>query len=245
MINLIKNKNLFNTKTKKMDCWDVNNNLTKELYDLQEKYETILKNSLKYTIPRIKVYSVNDFMRYQDNLTDFIEEINILLGDLKTKKSCSDLLESILVVKDDHEIIQQIIDNLNKLTRYQNKVWCETRVNNALKTIIPLLNVLSEYLDFDTETTLDTEELYKIIIETFTKSIINFEDDVDNHLHSIAYYICLRCKEESFYLSIGKNILLCSDCTDNYKINITKCAQVVHTDNPIRIEPEPESELYM
>ena len=231
-----------------MDCWDVNDNLTKELNTLKEKYENAHKISLKYTMPRIQFQSVNDFREHKKQLASFLEVIGLLFI-LENKNNCSEIVELVLEINNDHEIILKIINDLNELTHYQNKIWCETRVKNALQTISPLLRNLSTNIDFDRETILSCKELCEIISNTFIESIINFEDTIETDIDSIAYYSCFKCKQDQTYLSEDKKILLCSECTEKYQqMKVIKCEQASHTDNnyfdnSLGMEPEPEPEL--
>lgn len=212
-----------------MDCWDVNDNLTRELHKLRKLHESVKQISLKLIMPRIITYSVNDFREYQNKLNEFIQGIDFP----EDKENCSELLKSILSVDQNQSIIDPIINNLHKLTQYKNRIWCETRVKNALQTIILLLRTFTEYIDFDTETTLNTESLREIINDTFIESIINF--DTINNLHNVTYFVCMKCKQKTTFLSEDKQVLLCSDCSDNYQeIRVVECDKFLHA------EPEPE-----
>ena len=212
-----------------MDCWDVNDNLTRELHKLRKLHENVKQISLKLIMPRIITYSVNDFREYQNKLNEFIQGIDFP----EDKENCSELFKLILSVDQNQSIIDPIINNLHKLTQYKNKIWCETRVKNALQTIIPLLRTFTEYIDFDTETTLNTESLREIINDTFIESIINF--DTINNLHNVTYFVCMKCKQKTTFLSEDKQVLLCSDCSDNYQeIRVVECDKFLHA------EPEPE-----
>ena len=212
-----------------MDCWDVNDNLTRELHKLRKLHENVKQISLKLIMPRIITYSVNDFREYQNKLNEFIQGIDFP----EDKENCSELLKLILSVDQNQSIIDPIINNLHKLTQYKNKIWCETRVKSALQTIIPLLRTFTEYIDFDTETTLNTESLREIINDTFIESIINF--DTINNLHNVTYFVCMKCKQKTTFLSEDKQVLLCSDCSDNYQE-----IRVVEYDKFLHAEPEPE-----
>ena len=212
-----------------MDCWDVNDNLTRELHKLRKLHENVKQISLKLIMPRIITYSVNDFREYQNKLNEFIQGIDFP----EDKENCSELFKLILSVDQNQSIIDPIINNLHKLTQYKNKIWCETRVKNALQTIIPLLRTFTEYIDFDTETTLNTESLREIINDTFIESIINF--DTINNLHNVTYFVCMKCKQKTTFLSEDKQVLLCSDCSDNYQE-----IRVVEYDKFLHAEPEPE-----
>ena len=212
-----------------MDCWDVNDNLTRELHKLRKLHESVKQISLKLIMPRIITYSVNDFREYQNKLNEFIQGIDFP----EDKENCSELFKLILSVDQNQSIIDPIINNLHKLTQYKNKIWCETRVKSALQTIIPLLRTFTEYIDFDTETTLNTESLREIINDTFIESIINF--DTINNLHNVTYFVCMKCKQKTTFLSEDKQVLLCSDCSDNYQeIRVMECDKFLHA------EPEPE-----
>ena len=212
-----------------MDCWDVNDNLTRELHKLRKLHENVKQISLKLIMPRIITYSVNDFREYQNKLNEFIQGIDFP----EDKENCSELFKLILSVDQNQSIIDPIINNLHKLTQYKNKIWCETRVKNALQTIILLLRTFTEYIDFDTETTLNTESLREIINDTFIESIINF--DTINNLHNVTYFVCMKCKQKTTFLSEDKQVLLCSDCSDNYQeIRVVECDKFLHA------EPEPE-----
>ena len=212
-----------------MDCWDVNDNLTRELHKLRKLHENVKQISLKLIMPRIITYSVNDFREYQNKLNEFIQGIDFP----EDKENCSELFKLILSVDQNQSIIDPIINNLHKLTQYKNRIWCETRVKNALQTIIPLLRTFTEYIDFDTETTLNTESLSEIINDTFIESIINF--DTINNLHNVTYFVCMKCKQKTTFLSEDKQVLLCSDCSDNYQeIRVVECDKFLHA------EPEPE-----
>ena len=212
-----------------MDCWDVNDNLTRELHKLRKLHENVKQISLKLIMPRIITYSVNDFREYQNKLNEFIQGIDFP----EDKENCSELFKLILSVDQNQSIIDPIINNLHKLTQYKNRIWCETRVKNALQTIIPLLRTFTEYIDFDTETTLNTESLREIINDTFIESIINF--DTINNLHNVTYFVCMKCKQKTTFLSEDKQVLLCSDCSDNYQeIRVVECDKFLHA------EPEPE-----
>ena len=212
-----------------MDCWDVNDNLTRELHKLRKLHENVKQISLKLIMPRIITYSVNDFREYQNKLNEFIQGIDFP----EDKENCSELFKLILSVDQNQSIIDPIINNLHKLTQYKNRIWCETRVKNALQRIIPLLRTFTEYIDFDTETTLNTESLREIINDTFIESIINF--DTINNLHNVTYFVCMKCKQKTTFLSEDKQVLLCSDCSDNYQeIRVVECDKFLHA------EPEPE-----
>ena len=95
------------------------------------------------------------------------------------------------------------------------------------------MRTFTEYIDFDTETTLNTESLREIINDTFIESIINF--DTINNLHNVTYFVCMKCKQKTTFLSEDKQVLLCSDCSDNYQeIRVVECDKFLHA------EPEPE-----
>ena len=72
-----------------MDCWDVNDNLTRELHKLRKLHENVKQISLKLIMPRIITYSVNDFREYQNKLNEFIQGIDFP----EDKENCSELLK--------------------------------------------------------------------------------------------------------------------------------------------------------
>jgi len=73
---------------------------------------------------------------------------------------------------------------------------------------------------FDTETTLTKDKLITIISDTFIDGLIDFstDDEVITNIYEIPFFVCCKCKTNSTDLLDNAEILLCSDCKQDYKI---------------------------
>ena len=222
-----------------MDCWDVNDNLTKELNELKQLFTKMKKISHKFIMPRIHIHSIKEFHNYNDHVEECLDQIKSYFDYLKELNSCEEIIIQLIFLEEKNQpLIDQIIDDLHTLLHQKNKDWCELRVNNALQTILPFLLSLSsgEYIDtdlLDNEKILQKNDLLNTILDTFTSSLVDFPmDDLVSDLYEATFFTCSKCKKNTNDLPDNAQILLCSQCTQNYKS--------IHQKKTM--EPEPQLE---
>ena len=235
-----------------MDCWDVNDNLSKEITSLKEEIITLkkinkyMKNiSQKIIMPRIQTKSVNEYNTFIEEINDCLDKIRSYFDYLHEFDTCETIINKLILIEIlNKPLIELITNDLFTLLHHKNKSWCEQRINNSLQTILPLLLSFSsgDHINsnfFDTETTLTKDKLITIISDTFIDGLIDFstDDEVITNIYEIPFFVCHKCKTNSTDLLDNTEILLCSDCKQDYKIV-----------NQSRgwsqgMEPEPQIEL--
>ena len=228
-----------------MDCWDINNNLTKELNELKQLFTKMKKIAHKYIMPRIQIHSIKEFNNYNEHVEECLDQIKSYFDYLRELNSCEKIIIQLIFLDETNKsLIDQIVDDLHNLLQKKNKEWCELRVNNAFQTIIPFLLSLSseEHIDtdlLDNESTLDKQSFLNIIIDTFIGSLTDYpmDDDMVSNLYEATFFTCSKCKENKNDLPENAQILLCSECTHNYKLMHLKKTMEKKT-----MEPEPQIE---
>ena len=113
---------------------------------------TIYKDKLnRFKVPKIKVSSVEEYEKYDRAIELFEENVGMLLEgeDNLSMKLHNDMYWDGIHGMETPSLVDKIIEELNKLTEYQNEEWSRFRVLQALELsgcAIPIDNIDPKFI---------------------------------------------------------------------------------------------------
>ena len=88
-----------------MDCWDVNNNLTKELNDLKDIYKHMKDVAQKFIMPRIETHSIKEFNKYIEDVDKCLDKIRNYFEYLHNIDTCELIIQEIILIDSENKSI--------------------------------------------------------------------------------------------------------------------------------------------
>jgi|TARA_B110000503_G_C7065693_1_gene378647 hypothetical protein len=192
---------------------------------------SIYKDKLnRFKVPKIKVSSVEEYEIYERAIELFEENVGMLLEDEDnlSLKLYGDMNYDGIHGMETPSLVDKIIEELNKLTEYQNEEWSRFRVLQACEVsgcAIPVDKVNSEIILGNIM--LSGCEGYTIThsLEGITESHkfpVCWPDDEGRtlNLYTLCHYTCEKCGKEGDYGELYDregtklDILLCGVCWD-------------------------------
>ena len=217
----------------------------KQLEEERDRYKYKLK---RFNMPRFKVSSVEEYEKY-DRAIDLFEENVVTMLDEDDDLSVN-LFDELSNFTNEHEtyelpLINKLINELNKLTEYQNEEWSKFRILHALE----LSGCAIQSDNMDSNVILSTiigswaAPRPPPVLSASLNGITRFHkfsgwssDDIARslrlprknplNLYTLCYYDCAKCGKEDDYGNLYDkeynklDILLCNVCHDIIKLNI-------------------------
>lgn len=212
--------------------------MNEELSELQKKYSDLEKKINKFKTPFIHVETKEEYKKYEDiicnqfknKINEFLKDeetglINVMNKEWTSFRNFQENPWSMYGIfmnswwnykcKNEDTCMEQIINELNKITKNVNKEWCELRINISFEEILKC------YLEYG-------DELDYCITEGIINHIFNEQNGQDIYLpqlynDSCNLYSDLECDSLSDIISYNCKIcgkldnynssLLCVECS--------------------------------